>query len=113
MKIGNVLSYGSPENHNRRQCAQVFILPSVLTFVASADLCEDSKEEAFGSKTKVKVVKNKVAPPFRVAVFRDIIYGEGISRSAELLDIGIEAGIIEQSGSWFCLWFGEAGPGAG
>ena len=57
-------------------------------------------EEVIGSETKVKVVKNKVAPPFKVAQF-DILYGEGISREGEVIDLGAELNIVEKSGSWY------------
>lgn len=67
-------------------------------------------EQVIGSRTKVRVVKNKIAPPFREAEF-DIIYGEGISRAGELIDIGVEQGVVNKSGAWFTCGNTKLGQG--
>jgi len=67
-------------------------------------------DEVIGSETRVKVVKNKVAPPFRQAEF-DIMYGEGISREGEVLEIGVNLGVLEKSGAWYVYGSDRLGQG--
>src|SRR5215210_1078914 len=95
MKIG--VMFGSPETTTGG---------NALKFYASVRLdirrigSIKKGEEVIGNQTRVKVVKNKMAPPFKVVDF-DIMYGEGISKRGELIDLGVQAGVVEKSGSWF------------
>ena len=95
MKIG--VMYGSPETTTGGNALKFYA--SVRLDIRRIGSIKD-KEEVIGNTTRVKVVKNKVAPPFKQVEF-DIMYGEGVSKNGELVDLGVKAGIVEKSGAWF------------
>ena len=95
MKIG--VMFGSPETTTGGNALKFY--SSVRLDIRRIGAIKD-RDEVVGNQTRVKVVKNKLAPPFRLVEF-DIMYGRGISRTGELIDLGLKAGVVEKSGSWY------------
>jgi recombination protein RecA len=95
MKIG--VMYGSPETTTGGNALKFYA--SVRLDIRRIGVIKD-RDEVVGNQTRVKVVKNKLAPPFKQVEF-DIMYGEGVSKVGEIIDLGVKAGIVEKSGAWF------------
>ena len=105
MKIG--VMYGSPETTTGGNALKFYA--SVRLDIRRIGAIKD-REEVVGNQTRVKVVKNKVAPPFKQVEF-DIMYGEGVSKVGELIDLGVKAGVVEKSGAWFSFDSQRLGQG--
>jgi recombination protein RecA len=105
MKIG--VMFGSPETTSGGNALKFYA--SVRLDIRRIGAIKE-RDEVVGNQTRVKVVKNKVAPPFKQVEF-DIMYGEGISKTGELVDLGVKAGIVEKSGSWFSFDSDRIGQG--
>ncbi len=106
MKIGT-MGYGNPETTTGGNALKFYC--SIRIDVRRIQSLKD-KEEVYGNRVRAKIVKNKVAPPFREALF-DILYGQGISRLGELIDLGVEHNIIEKSGAWYAFGSERLGQG--
>lgn len=105
MKIG--VMFGSPETTTGGNALKFYA--SVRLDIRRIGSIKD-RDEVVGNQTRVKVVKNKMAPPFRQVEF-DIMYGEGVSKMGELIDLGVKAGIVEKSGAWFSFDSQRVGQG--
>jgi len=104
-KIG--VMFGNPETTSGGNALKFYA--SIRLDIRRIGAIKD-RDEVVGNQTRVKVVKNKLAPPFRVIEF-DIMYGEGVSKTGELLDLGVNAGIVEKSGAWFSYDGNRIGQG--
>ncbi|NWG52961.1 MAG: recombinase RecA [Hydrogenophilaceae bacterium] len=105
MKIG--VMYGNPETTTGGNALKFYA--SVRLDIRRTGSIKE-RDEVIGSETRVKVVKNKVAPPFKQVQF-DIIYGEGISKTGELIELGVKAGVVEKSGAWYSFGGQKIGQG--
>ncbi|MBU4524459.1 MAG: recombinase RecA [Desulfomicrobium sp.] len=106
MKIG-MTGYGSPETTTGGNALKFYA--SVRLDLRRIQTLKD-KEESYGNRVRVKVVKNKMAPPFREAEY-DVLFGTGISRVGELIDLGVEHGVVDKSGAWYAFGSERLGQG--
>ncbi|WP_027721149.1 recombinase RecA [Maridesulfovibrio zosterae] len=106
MKIG-MTGYGSPETTSGGNALKFY--SSVRLDIRKIQTLKD-KDEVYGSRTRIKVIKNKVAPPFREALV-DILYGTGMSREGELLDLGVDHNVVDKSGAWYAFGSERLGQG--